>query len=258
MEPENGKEQPTVQDLTVEELSNEYSELTKLIHDPRFFLLLGLLLKRGETEKKLSWFSAFFKHPAVLLVLGFFLTGWIGGALTNHWKSREWENQQHFLLSQKELSDKQKLANESIMAIGETVAAADDMITIYFNGWEPRKHRAEIDERTKNWRRSSVKWRSGSEALKQRLTITFGSHIGKVFEDIVDSRTRLGVTIGNLIDVGFSRNQASERAKYTRDALTLRNETSKQTTKLGEDLAREMSEAVTRASPHPGNLWWPF
>jgi uncharacterized integral membrane protein len=258
MEPENGKKQPTVQNLTVEELSDEYSELTKLIHDPRFFLLLGLLLKRGETEKKLSWFSAFFKHPAVLLILGFFLTGWIGGALTNHWKSREWENQQHFLLAQKELTEKQKLANESITAIGETIAAADDMITIYFNGWEPRKRRSEIDERTKSWRRSSIKWRSGSEALKQRLTIAFGSDIGKAFEDITDSRTRLGVMIGNLIDAGFSRRRASERSAYTQDALTLRNETSKLTTKMGEDLAQEMKAAVTRAKPQPSRLWWPF
>jgi hypothetical protein len=253
IESEEDKEQ-----LTVQELGEEYTELTKLIHDPRFFLLLGLLLKRAETEKKPSGFSSFFKHPAVLLVLGFFLTGWIGGALTNHWKSREWENQQHFSLAQKELGEKQRLSDESIRAIGETLAAADDMITIYFNRWTPIKKRSEIDERTKNWRSSSRKWRTGSEALKQRLIISFGSDTGKHFEDIVDTRTVLGVEIANLIDAGFSRKRDGERQGYTQTALSSRNKISKLTTELGEDLAQKMSAAVARAKPHVRSLWWPF
>jgi preprotein translocase subunit Sss1 len=51
--------------------------------------------KELQKPKKDELISGFFAHPAVLLILGFVLTGLVGGALTDKWKAREWDNQQH-------------------------------------------------------------------------------------------------------------------------------------------------------------------
>src|SRR5688572_5240146 len=48
-------------------------------------------LKKGDWLQALS---KFFQHPAVLLILGFTITGWIGAKLANNWQSQEWNRQQ--------------------------------------------------------------------------------------------------------------------------------------------------------------------
>ena len=70
-----------------------------------------------QTEAPQSRWSIFWQHPAILLILGVFLTGGAGAWLTHIWKQSEWTNQQNYLFAQRSLDRKSAVIEATFKVI---------------------------------------------------------------------------------------------------------------------------------------------
>ena len=151
--------------------------------------------------------SAFFKHQAVLLILGFVFTTCVGSWLTYYWKKRESANEQSRLARQELLQKQYKLIDSVIGSVSQTNTAAEDVLENY--PWTGLKEK-EIQEIKGNWIQRSREWRVKSKVLRQNLAISFSnSEILGSFEKIIEKRRQLGRSITNLL--------AGETAKEAKD-----------------------------------------
>jgi hypothetical protein len=168
--------------------------------------------------------SDFFKHPAVLLVLGFLCTGLVGSAITDYWKSLEWQNQQSYLVKQHFLQKQYDVMEDLVKAVAESNTAAEDVLVLYTSDWQPE----EIQERKKAWRASSATWRVKSKVLQQRLNVYFPDpELQKTFQSIINNRKKAGVTITNFNTSGYTAqdkpdlDEARVLLEHIKDELTL-------------------------------------
>ncbi|HME09055.1 MAG TPA: hypothetical protein VKG25_18495 [Bryobacteraceae bacterium] len=177
--------------------------------------------------------SDFFKHPAVLLVLGFVCTGLVGAGVADYWKARDWENQQNYLFAQRFLQKQYELVDDLVKAVAETNTAAEDVLILYTSQW-PQK---EIDERKKAWSTTSIGWRIKSKILQQRLNIYFRNPaVLASFERIVNMRKRVGVTITAFGTSGFT---PADRPELN-EAQQLINEIKDELLRCGTLMAQEL------------------
>jgi hypothetical protein len=140
--------------------------------------------------------SKFFAHPAVLVVLGFLLTGIAGSWLTSYWKSREAANQRSYLAEQRALNEKYALINSVFKEVGSTLAAADDVLAAYYS---KNLSDTEISERMANWHKTSREWRVASEVLKPKMAVNFSNpKLLETFQTIIDNRRQIGNFVLNL------------------------------------------------------------
>ncbi len=161
----------------------------------------------------------FFEHKAVLLLMGFGLTTVCGTCLSSHWKQLEWQNQQKYLLQQRDLDKQTELIGELTKAVAETNAAGEDILALYQQSELDRPE--EIRERRDNWRKISREWRIASELLQQQLAIYFKNpSIQTKFDAILTQRRFLGNIIVRLPKrVQLLPNEV-ENAKKHSDELT--------------------------------------
>jgi len=147
------------------------------------------------TEPK-SRVAKFFGHNAILLLLGFILTTGAGSWLTYYWKTKDWENQQKYLARQRALDKKYAVIDRTFKEVAVTVTASQDVLATYF--WDTWREK-DIEDRRANWLKTSRDWRIASNVLRQSIAINFSNpEIQKVFKDIVDKRTQLGIGITRL------------------------------------------------------------
>jgi hypothetical protein len=152
--------------------------------------------KEIEPEHPESRFSKFFRHEAVLLLLGFGLTTVAGGVLTHYWKAQEWNNQQRYLARQRALDKKYALMDKTFKEVASTTTAAQDVLNLYYGThWTD----ADIKERLDYWKKTSRGWREASNLLKQSLATNFSNQaIVQTFDQLIQKRRLLGNDIGNL------------------------------------------------------------
>jgi len=157
-------------------------------------------LQREEPASRLSEFQ----KQIWLLVIGSLLTIVVGGSLTYWWKSRESDNQRAYLAQQRALDRTYGLINKIAKELAQTIAAADDVLSTYYDqGWTQK----EIDERRENWTHTSRNWWVNSHVLSEEIAATFSNHeIDQSFQQIVNKRKQLGNIIMNL---PRGRNQAA-------------------------------------------------
>jgi len=206
--------------------------------------------KEIQPDKPESKISKFFRHQAVLLVLGFGLTTLVGGALTSWWKSREWKNQQHYLAQQRALDKKYALMDETFKEVAATTTAAEDVLNLYYGrNWT----KADFKERSDQWHQTSRQWRIAEKHLDQSLRTGFNDPaIQKKFEELVVTRKVLGNDIGNLLRLEFPKTSKTaagrKKQKEFDDALAERlrkdndmvNETLKLLTECGKFMQTEI------------------
>ncbi|GEM_PF-6413161 len=109
-----------------------------------------------EISKRESRIAKFFKHPAVLIVLGFLLTTVFGSIL----QLKEWRNQQEFRLAEEKYREQVKVLRKVSRTLGEYKTLIDERITPYYwkdesmseegfgkakEGWNSRKRQIKID-----------------------------------------------------------------------------------------------------------------
>lgn len=149
-----------------------------------------------QTEPAESGWSKFWQHPAVLLILGFLLTGAAGAWLAHYWKESEWTNQQNYLFAQRSLDRKSAVIEATFKEVATTSAAAEDLLATYYVGDWTKK---DDEERWENWKKTSLNWRIQSKVLSARLAASFSNKdIQSTFQQIMDERKQLGNIVVNL------------------------------------------------------------
>jgi hypothetical protein len=163
--------------------------------------------------------SRVLKHPAFLLMLGFLLTGLVGGCLTEYWKNEEAKNQRSYLLQQRLLDKRYELFGKTFNAVAKTTTAAEDILASQTWGrWSP----AEIREFKSHWIATSREWRVSSKILDQELAIYFANpEIRATFDQIIEKRLEMGNDITNLLR---SSESPTGDATTRKAALDLNNE----------------------------------
>src|ERR1051325_4570296 len=78
---------------------------------------------------KNNWATAM-QHPAVLIVLGFILTGIVGGALSSYWQNQQKIKEQYLLAKHHELEQKSELSNEAVKTIRECTYAINCLLSL--------------------------------------------------------------------------------------------------------------------------------
>jgi len=114
--------------------------------------------------RKADWpdrISKFFQHPAALLVIGFALTGWIGGSLANAWQRNEWERQQLRLIEIHGIELKYGIIDDVTKAVGERNAAARGVLYPLLDDLDNRVLTQEEAEPIKNWQKATQDWQIG-------------------------------------------------------------------------------------------------
>jgi hypothetical protein len=182
--------------------------------------------------------SSFFSHPAVLLILGFFLTGYVGAKLTDEWKAREWDNQQRYLARQRALEKKYAVVDEAFRAVAETNTAVEDILAGYrWSNWKT----SEVAARRAAWLATSRSWRVSSKVVRQKLGIYFSApEVQATFDQIIDLRRQQGVIVTNLLN--DSMKSAKELETERDRALALVNQTGDLLKQCGQLMSKEITQ----------------
>ena len=153
---------------------------------------------RRELEAKdgKSRVSRFFGHPVALLIIGFLLTGILGGGVTYFWNERASKNQRVYLEKRTLLENKYKVLDEVTEAVAQTTTAAEDVLANYAWNWDEKT----IAYRKDNWEKASRDWRIRSKIIKPKLRIYFkDARVYSTFDQIVSKRRQAGIAITNLL-----------------------------------------------------------
>jgi hypothetical protein len=155
------------------------------------------------TNRKYS-FSSVTKHPAVLLIIGFVMTGIVGTWLTSSWQQREWDRQQSRLVKIRGVDQKYAVIDETIKAIGENNSVVVEMLRYLINA-EGYKYPKQFDEYVIEYGSKRDSGRITSSIIQQKLLIYFRNpKIPELFQQIVSERwqmhQRLNFMIGDYID----------------------------------------------------------
>lgn len=161
-----------------------------------------------ELKKEKYKASEFFKHPTILLLLGFIFTSVVGTYLSARYQSNEWRKQQAFLSRQRYVEQKQIIADEAIKAIVETLSSADDVSYLFY--WET----SEADEKSRQdrWRQTSSKWRGNHHAISQKLAVYFNGEVCLLFDEIVTERYTFSAGVDNLIEY-YNKDKKNAQSK---------------------------------------------
>ncbi|HVG34239.1 MAG TPA: hypothetical protein VM911_14210 [Pyrinomonadaceae bacterium] len=159
--------------------------------DPSFFQRPGFKALAG-----------FFQHSAVLLFLGFLLTGVIGSALTSTWQNNSWIAQQSLLAKQRILDQKYELASTVAKAVGDTHAAPSSILVFFANEDTPESRQADLPKLVEYWRQTHREWLVNHNVLLQKITVYIRDENARTnFEDIILERKQTNNSIVNLLEV---------------------------------------------------------
>lgn len=203
----------------VEEIRNESQKQGALISE-----IVSQIRDQLKQDQKASWpkrISKFFQHPAFLLVLGFAITGLIGGLLANRWQRKEWDRQQEIQKNEWERQQlrtldihgidlKYRIIDELTKAIGERNAAAKGILSPLEQELNHQQLIQEEKERLASWEKVSNDWRVNSQILKLKIaTHIKAQDAAKIFEEI--SEVERDIAVGVVI-------VKNDLRKYHRDA----------------------------------------
>jgi hypothetical protein len=150
-----------------------------------------------EVKKESSRIEQVSRNPAVLLILGFILTTFLGAFLTSRYQSAEWDRQQKYHVEQKYLEYKISSIDEVQIGIGEMLAACNNSLKLLQTHPLPEGEDKKILE---GWTQSSHKWRVDKYKYSYKLELYFKNpEIIRVFEEISNTRVNMGNVITNLL-----------------------------------------------------------
>ncbi len=144
--------------------------------------------------------SSFFQHSAVLLLIGFILTGVIGSALTSAWQNNSWMTQQSLLAKQRILDQKYELASSVAKAIGDTHAAPTSVLLLFTNEDTPQNRQTELPKRVDYWRQTHREWLINNNVLLQKITVYVKNPNARTtFNAIIQERKQTNNSVVNLL-----------------------------------------------------------
>jgi hypothetical protein len=173
-------------------------------------------LKKEETVKKvvldelrLRAGPARWSHnPAVVVVLGFVLTGIFGTVLSIWYQGREWDRQQDLLGRQRSLEQRYLIANETAKAIGEIQWSMMSVLGAMQKD-TPRSCLIELRKAVPNWQKGKFEWGVKASVLDSQLGVNFPTQSQSnaspsalsEFRDIVHCYRRLNIALTNMAEV---------------------------------------------------------
>ena len=149
-------------------------ERTSLLQSIRSELKSQDALRKSTLEELTSRRSPrrILQHPAMLLLMGSVLTGFIGTYVAHYWQSEEWNRQQAFLANQHSLEEKHKIANQTAKAIGEIHAATLSLLTPMQDN-DARTRRRELEIQLREWKQAKARWRVESSVLLAQIAVHY-------------------------------------------------------------------------------------
>lgn len=134
--------------------------------------------------------SKIFQHPAVLVLLTFLFTGFVGTQLTNSWQTK-----------QRKLSQKYEIVDHVNKAVSDNLTATQDIVGLY-QYEQGASNRIEIEkERWDYWQQKSRELRVNANLIQQRLKGNFKDpEIQRIFKELLAKSLELSVTVKNLKD----------------------------------------------------------
>jgi hypothetical protein len=199
-------------------------------------------LDAGNRHKKLS---DFFQHPAVLLVISFFVTGLIGAFLTQRWQMREWDRQQQIQSREWErqqlrqldihgINAKYALIDDITKAVGERNAAVMAIVDPLLDLNSDQVMLNAEQEPIRNWQKVTNEWRANSHIIKQKLAVHIRSAAAAdAFDAILRRQKKINGEISTVRDdlTHYNREDDPEAQKFLQGILN-------DVAAMGEDLRR--------------------
>lgn len=190
-------EKPTVSEEKVEQIKIELIEEIRKHEGLEKEILKTLKIKKGRGEALRS----FFQHPAILLIIGFFLTSIVGALLTTYWQSIDKEKQDAQAVKQNKIKNKQAIADEVSKIALKTHTATSDMLSLYQEGTMEKIEKDVLLERIKYWQDTSREWRERCPILIVKTEEQFDlPEIHQSFKKLSELRGKIGHEYVSLTD----------------------------------------------------------
>jgi hypothetical protein len=183
---------------------------------------------KEEAAKKLanlSWaqiLSTIFTQPAILLVLGFALTGIVGTFITGRWQRAEWDRQQTRLVEIQGIDIKYQIIDDVTKVIGERNAAALAIVApLLGDNKDPDLIMKEEEEPTRNWQKVSHDWRANSQIIRLKIAVHIQNEKApELFDKLIKTEKELGGKV-TYLQKNFMQyiERDEESEKYLDDIL---------------------------------------
>ncbi|HEX8745797.1 MAG TPA: hypothetical protein VF717_01270 [Pyrinomonadaceae bacterium] len=209
------------------------------------------IITRLHPPTKKNIFLDALKHPVVLLILGFALTGIVGNWLASFWQNRQWERQQLRQIQLKDVETKYALIDELTRYVEKNNVAGRDVYGSCCVG------RPELDEssykdtitKLEVWGTAIDSWRSYSPILERKITLYFRDpEIHKLFKEIRVIGLKLKDIYNSLKRLYKDPEKNREELEGLRDFMSARHtefdsRLGQETTKLA-DLIQIMNKEI--------------
>jgi len=229
----------------------------------RLELMIRSEVERQSHKEEKKRLAELTKHPAVLLVLTFFLTTLVGSVVTSWWQYQQWARQQALQANQEVTKERIAVITLTAQSVAASFAAAEDVLHLFAFVWHRDSQVVTLKERAAHWTNRSRDWRVAEKILTARVRSAFPDAMTRdLLQSIMDDRTFVGNDIENLLSMADTK-----RGRYTADdvkdieetakhALDLVNGVSRQDQKLAR-LISHMIEETRKAeqTPPPKPLW---
>ena len=185
---------------------------------------------REAAKKKTS----VFEHPALLLVLGFLLTGVVGTWLASYWQSREQQKQQAQLAHERALQQKYDVTEQINKAVSEVYTGAH--VVLYVISYDQSQNKTGEAEREAYWNQARRSWIINSLALQLKLTNTFNhDEAFSLYQAIIEESDEVSVNVNEVLLILKKSNWKSLKSDEVADKR-----------KVIQDLSSDMREKTGR------------
>lgn len=171
----------------------EWVELKKqIVAEVKKDALLKSVAAHEERRGRAHQVSRFFQHPAVLVLLTFVCTSWLGSYLTSSWQGK-----------QLALQEKYQITDQLNRGFAEYATAAEDILSLYTYEDGASNRQTVENERWEYWQKRSREWRILSNVIRQKLNGNFKTpQINETFSEVKETQYEFGVDIKNMkVDV---------------------------------------------------------
>lgn len=220
-----------------------------------------------DSEEKAEKKEGFWRHPAVLLVLGFLCTGLIGSVVTSWWQYQQWFREQQYRAAADATKERLAVMTLTSESVADSFAAAEDVLQLFAFEWRENSSVMTLKQRAESWQTASRKWRVAEKVLMARIGANYDQKTVEQFYTITLRRRRLGNDITNLLSIAdekggrYSADDRKEIKELYDDSLKSINEVTGKGAFLPALMKSMLAETRLRENvqePEPIWRWiWP-
>jgi hypothetical protein len=154
------------------------------------------------------------RHPLTLLLLGFFLTGFLGTLLSYWLQDRHWQKQQDYANRENVIKTKHQIMEGTLDSAARVIAANQDVV--FSEDWELDQR--ELERRVQRWHRETTRWQAEEKVLRAKLQANFRNAL---IHDSFDAiSTEIDALTTNVFDMYVHRNDQNDDYEGYFNAVT--------------------------------------